>query len=503
VDWNAKKLIDKQQVTKLGLLSSEKTRMLHWYGNTAWLWGGFDKDKPVIRVNLRTGAVTEMSSLGVFSPSDRKERTQSSPNGDLLYRAADGMVYVYDIPKNSYKSFPNYRIHRVVQPAVNDFTQGKTWNWISDRQLQGMSSDPGKPNLIDWNLGKVVNLAPKSSPTTGYYFVDVLPGGKYIDVAEERSVRGRSIPADELPRSLIEIATAKTVALPINRGTPSRWISDSELLYVKSEGGLSQVGTWIYDLTTDKHSRLMGQQLNLTPQIFIWNPTTRIACGTVSPDSSLVAIHLKKGEPATVNAVGDKKLSGGNPLRRIDTRELDLGLDGMSDPWASQEAYEAGDPQLSGELIGIDLVRKQVENESPDIRAYAERAYQSASREGQFQAHTYDPVKLTMKLVEAYRKTPVDPDDNPLAPLLKSSSGLDIRDCIDRERLEKYFYDRAINQLFLQQRVNGDEAKLKAVSEAIAKKGVELVVKTHPRSGMAGLDQFYDAAIKMVVWKRM
>ncbi len=89
IDWKEGKLADARQITKLGLLDPQKNKLLHWHGNTAWLWGEFDKDKPVVRVNLLTGALMEMSSLGVFSPGDRTGRTQRNPSGDLLYRGAD------------------------------------------------------------------------------------------------------------------------------------------------------------------------------------------------------------------------------------------------------------------------------------------------------------------------------------------------------------------------------------------------------------------------------
>lgn len=500
VDWREGKLIDAQQVTKLGLLDPDKNKLLHWHGNTVWLWGEFDKDKPVVRVNLLTGAVTEMSSLGVFSPSDRTGRTQRNPSGDLLYRVADGMVYSYDVRNNSYSSFPNDRVHRRAHPALNDYTEGKSWNWVSDRMLQGMSSDPGTPFLIDWSLGKITNLAPQLGPFTNCKFVEALPEGQYIDVAIEQTVGGRSIPADELARSLIEIATATVSALPVKLGTPSKWLSQTELLYVKQEGGLSQVGTWLYDRDTNQHTRITAKQITGT-HIYTWNPTTRILCATLSPDYTLVAINLEKGKPPTVTPVGGKKLNGGNPLRQVNTSEVDLGLGEASDPWKSQEEPWASDPQRNGDLIGIKLIRKQVENDAQDVRTYAEKVYQALRSEGQFEANTYDPVKLTLKLVEAYRKKPVDPDDNPLAPLFSSSAGLDVRDCIDRKRLEEYFYHRAMDQGFLKQRVGGDEAKLKMISEAIAKQGVDLVVKNHPQFGSIGLDGPYGAALEIVIRK--
>lgn len=497
IDWKEGKLVDAKQVTKLGLLEPGKNKMLHWYGNTAWLWGGFDKDKPVVRVNLLSGDVVEMTSLGVFSSSDREGRTQKNPSGDLLYRAADGLVYVYDIRNNKTLSFPNDRDGRQARFAVQDFPHEKSWNWISDRKLQVMSQEPGTPFLIDWNLGKIVNLAPNSA---SYYLVEALPGGQFIDVAEQQSVRGRSISPDELPRFLIEIATAKKTPLPVNRGTPSKWLSESELLYVKKEGGLSQVGTWLYNRNTNQHSRITAKQITGS-RFLIWNPKTRILCTTLYPDHSLVAINLEKEKPATMTLVGDNKLNGGDPLRQIDSSEIDLGLHEASDPWKLQAELDVNEPQRSGELIGIELVRKQVEDETPELRAYAEKTYEALSKEGQFEANTYDPVKLTLKLVEAYRKKPVDHDDNPLVPLFGGSPGLDIRDCIDKARLEKYFYNRAMSQFALQQMVNGDNAKLKAISEAIAKQGVDLVVKNHPKTGSIGLDKYYSDALKEVTRK--
>ncbi len=410
------------------------------------------------------------------------------------------MVYSYDIRNNSYRSFPNERVHRKTQPALNDYTDGKSWNWISDRMLQGMSSDPGTPYLVDWSLGKITNMAPQLGPFTNCKFVEALPEGQYIDVACEQTVGGRSIPADELTRSLIKIATATASALPVKLGTPSKWLSQTELLYVKQEGGLSQVGTWLYDRDTNQHTRITPQQITGTHN-FLWNPKTRILCTTLSPDYTLVAINLEKGKPATVTPVGDKKLNGGNPLRQIDTNEVDLGLGEASDPWKAQMEHWANDPQRSGELIGVELIRKQVENDTPEVRVYAEKTYKALSREGLFEANTYDPVKLTLKLVEAYRKNPVDQDDNPLAPLFSSSPGLDIRDCIDEERLEKYFHDRAMGQFALQRFVKGDNAKLKAISEAIAKQGVDLVVKNHAKTGSIGLDGSNDAAVEMVIRK--
>ena len=58
-DWATGEIVSETKVTDLGIL---KTRPFLLHGNIALLYGGFDQDKPIVRVDLVTGDVQEWSA---------------------------------------------------------------------------------------------------------------------------------------------------------------------------------------------------------------------------------------------------------------------------------------------------------------------------------------------------------------------------------------------------------------------------------------------------------
>ena len=479
IDWNAGELVGAKQVTNVGLLKDKP--ILHWYGNTAWIGAGFDSQRPVLQVNLLTGQSKEMDTLEVFDLSERSSML-SNPAGDLLVRFSDGLVYSYDLRSNSTRTSPNRFVIRALEksefPKMIPIFYGNgvsNPNWIGDRKALPETLDR-KILLVDLESHAAVDLTPRAEEK--YLIVGPLPGARQVEatIPGDRH-EGPDIPKSKQVRFLIDVADGKQTPLPVTMANESRWLNENELLYVKTDGGLSEVGTWLHDRVAGTNVRVTPHQVAFSN--LVWMPEHRWLCGQ-RRDGKYVKLELPADKPATMTELETKETGPfirSGTVATIDTREAELGFgEDAADPWRETADLFASLPTQKGELRGVPAVKHLLRDDPPEIREFGIKAYRYASKD-ELLSQIYDPFKVVDRFMQHYRKNPVDDGTLPLQALLTS---VDLSGCVDPEVAEIHFAERAARKLFyFRDRYN--KQQLESLTVEIAKTATRILVKNPPK----------------------
>jgi hypothetical protein len=130
-----------------------------------------------------------------------------------------------------------------------------------------------RERLVVETLPAVVKDIPAQITRKRYVLI---PGGVYIDISFEgyqTDSMGVAIPDKRIyKRYRVNRLTKETLPLPLelkyteaqtNRYKPYveypvTWIDENRYVFARPTGGLSEVGTWVYDLRTKKHTRISG-----------------------------------------------------------------------------------------------------------------------------------------------------------------------------------------------------------------------------------------------------
>src|SRR5258706_2073321 len=91
IDWATAKVVNRKQLTQLGVFNP-MTKPLLWWEHLLFVYGNFDKAKPIVRINLASGEITELETFRAFvlQPDGR---LMASPNASRVISVTPSLIY--------------------------------------------------------------------------------------------------------------------------------------------------------------------------------------------------------------------------------------------------------------------------------------------------------------------------------------------------------------------------------------------------------------------------
>ncbi|HVX83845.1 MAG TPA: hypothetical protein VH253_03435 [Phycisphaerae bacterium] len=95
-DWTKGTIVNRKKITSLNAFDTHNTPLL-WWAQYLFVYGGFDKDKPIVRINLATGDTDELPSAhGLNLGPDRALGGFVSPSYYRIVDPTSAILYCYD-----------------------------------------------------------------------------------------------------------------------------------------------------------------------------------------------------------------------------------------------------------------------------------------------------------------------------------------------------------------------------------------------------------------------
>ena len=340
-DWNTCALRNQSRVTDLGVFGSAVP--LAWFGNHFYLDRGRDGgNTPIVKIDLASGNLTEMARPHSFAGRLGHAPSHSSPDGRfIINNHPDGILFVYDLLKEE-----EFRLSVELQASLygetqrvldipklwaNNHTVVAAYGWFDLAQRRRVL-------FSELSLG-ATDLQSFSSYILG------LPDDRYIDVLLEKH------PASPLPklesRFRINLQTSEAVPLP-PPPTPNlatalypTWIDTDRYLYLRDSGSLSEVGVWLYTVSSKSSTRLsplaplssainkgriLGSSFNLhdapsSPFLVLPERNEVIFVAQKGADASLVLLPLDGSQAITLDPSTTARR-----LARLDPNPIDLDV---------------------------------------------------------------------------------------------------------------------------------------------------------------------------------
>jgi hypothetical protein len=258
--------------------------------------------------------------------------------------------------------------------------------------------------------------------------------------------QARDVPQE---RFLFDVANSQRTPVPFDPAAFGRWLDDSMFIYTKNQGGLSAVGTWLYDRASNSHKRLTGVTIDydrmavLKKQKQIWS---------VSQQAGVSLIRMNLDGSGSQN-LGPCELGNVRQMPGDDHR-IDLGFASpKEDLWkpatvdeAAIAATQPAEPPL-GKLKLFELTK----DASADEKAFAEASYDYAGS-NDYLTNFCDSVKFAMKMLDAHKTDPQTPLSNLLIKM-------DLSDVVDRDHLVRYAHDHALRTIGMDMQLTADQKR--------------------------------------------
>ncbi len=263
IDWKLGKTTDLENVTNLELLTN--CEPITWYKDTLYLRNKSATENPIIRINLESGELEELPDSPPFA-----YYSFGSPDGRFLFTSdgRDGLLHVFDAEDRTTFTIDATRLPRqyggLRRERPMPFAVQPT-NWINEhvfRTQQGWFDLKSKSRLLFNEFQGIIDALPVGPRV---FRVFIIPGHVYLDVV----VRGYSemengqavVESGKSLRFRINRLTGESVMLPLefeNFGVGSEmvWVDENRYVFARMQGGLSEIGTWIYNVETGEHKRL-------------------------------------------------------------------------------------------------------------------------------------------------------------------------------------------------------------------------------------------------------
>jgi hypothetical protein len=249
IDWAAGDVVNRKQVTSVGQFSPNNQPVLGWFGNYLFVFGNFDEKKPVVRIDLVSGDLLEIPHSEVFHVRGTMHMGNVNPAGDRLIAAQRGdakVIFAFDPYSAKEWTLPN--IFKSPNGSTGPgLAPGSQVNWLDDDTALAVA------DLllvkIDLAAGKtsVIPLPEGSERGVGTF----LPGGQAVMVPGYPPGAPRERANYQM--KVLDLRSGKTMDMPRESGV---WLDDRRYLYAKNTGGITQLGTYLFDRTTQKSVRL-------------------------------------------------------------------------------------------------------------------------------------------------------------------------------------------------------------------------------------------------------
>lgn len=332
VDWTKGLVVDRKQVTSVGVFNGKSPVL--WYGHLLFVNGGFDPQKPIVRIDLKSGATEEMETQHVFNTTAGTYADAAaaagmvSPSARNLISITAETIYTFDASTGKAGTVHNVLFNNnAVSGTPILIDNGHPPHWLDDDTVIFVNPQAVVTKL-DLHKQEMQVLFP-APPPQGFRVYPPLPGGRYLDV-RGAIPGGQGEPAVFKERFLIDLASGQKIptSLPADADN-GMWLDDSKFAYVRKTGGLSGVGTWVYDRHTNESKRIAPAQLETTRMTLLRGGREIWAVNTAGG----VTLTRAKVDGSGSEDLGPSQMFA--PMQFPVGPPVDLGLTSASkDPWA-------------------------------------------------------------------------------------------------------------------------------------------------------------------------
>jgi len=474
-DWGSGEILNKKKITDIGSISTLGNPV--WSGNVVLFHGGFDKENPIVRVDLMSGKISEHSRMGVFPKEPRG--WQSS----LLANSRATHIVKMDLPLVSILNVATMKVSRTALEYQYTSQLGNTlyrtanvWSkkikpvWVSDYHLFVVGDNFGESGIFDVRTGAV---RWHSTIVNRLAFQSVLPGKRFGDALELPTPNRPSMkPGDPKRRVIVDLLSGERKGISLPSKAQVKWLSDRYGVYQVSDGGLSKVGHYVYDLKKDLSVRVTTmkvqdhtQAINTKHGLFLFS----------SHGKGAYVVSVEGGEVKRI-ADGGRFVSFG--------KALELGFsEGQGDPWKtmSSDADQADQTEFvkikqSPTAFGLQHLIRSVGNEDQEIQQKAYDVYLKTGKRSSSAAY-YDPALVTLEFLKLYKANPSESENRLIGKVIWKKA-------LSRDRIME-----SVGQgtLTTSRSMPRDQAVKKA--RWIAAHTANEMIKTHPDKGAGSIPQ--------------
>jgi hypothetical protein len=267
VDWMTGNVVNQRQVTKVGVLGNPSIQrwpaVVHWYANTLYLRADLSQERPMLKVDLGTGAIEELEIIDVFEPG-----TFANPAGYRLCKSLTELLTCLDVRTGK---TTRVGLRSVVGPEAvpTIFVSSRRADpgrdtpentfWIDDETAVSVASNLHVVR-VDFRAGRAETAYRHAKIEGSLRGASLLPGGRYLSVEYwERPTRDQTV--RHLARIDLQDGTATPLpndAIPTEMGDfiAGAWLDENRFVFSTRSGGLARIGTWIHDARTGESKRL-------------------------------------------------------------------------------------------------------------------------------------------------------------------------------------------------------------------------------------------------------
>jgi hypothetical protein len=220
IDWPGSRIVNRKRVTNTGSFQAWMAPLL-WWEQLLFVYGDFDKEKPIVRINLATGAADELNTYQAFTkepPSNTNIHALCSPTFCRVVNVTPMAIYCYDA-RSDKTTFIYNKLERVRSEFSNTTPEADQVVWADDDVFYTYSKD-ALVTKVDVRNGRMVivykpSAIPGNQRRPSRIVQNAVPGGRYIDVVTMADNSSGS--ASFVERSLLDLTNGETKALPFTQ----------------------------------------------------------------------------------------------------------------------------------------------------------------------------------------------------------------------------------------------------------------------------------------------
>jgi hypothetical protein len=452
IDWPNAQVVNRKKVTSVGAFNPTQTPLL-WWGNVIFVYGNFDKEKPIVRIDLVSGTTDELELFGhalEVNVGNRCFFGAVSPNHVRIARAYPAIIYSYDVRTGKPTMIRN-KLEDITAWRGADVLQGDPVPFWADDDTAYTVDARGFLIKIDFRNARMDVLAQPEvkvygDPVGTTRILGILPGGRYLDAYSSQSNHDMAVTF--LGRFLIDRTTGQHLPLPFDDKAYGKWLDDSRYLYTVDKGGLSTVGIWLYDRASDATKRLAGGTIDYARMVVLKKQNQVYAVSQQS-GSNLRRINL---DGSGAQDLGPCEMAIPARLPVDDPVDLGFGKEPI-DLWKPVTVDLAAlAPTLPPEPpAGKLLLLEQIKDLPREQRDFADNAYDYAGTNATFGSY-YDPTKVAMKMLDAHKSDPASPVGNLLMTV-------DFTAALDRDHIVRYGHDHSLELIAMDPKLTPAQKK--------------------------------------------
>lgn len=463
IDWNTGEIVHQKQVTHVGQFTFDSIdghrRPIFWSGNNLFVEGRFNPAKPLVRIDLVTGALTELDWLMyegksiagdvVFDPAER-----------VALHAVDGQLRLIDL--TSGKVFKvNMRFGDT--PTGSQLQKMAAMHlealpWLNDSVVVTLK---GLLNVADGSIDPYEDIAAMMSQKDGKKSAQklLMQIGRQFGRMHAMILRGdppavpmglgqtKDTAGYHVTWGLADLNTGKVAEAIVTRQSGMAWIGPYRCLYAVTGKGLTGNGTFLYDRRT-------GKSVRLASYTDIRNPIA------VAGGSTIVFTRAHDVYRVGADGTGLKKLADNAGIEATFMPRA-VSLAG-GDPWNLQPVKQLA-VFTTGEVGDIsprDRVKQAVAGKPAELQAFALKTM-NYMNENYTMHNFFDVVKATLAAVKEREQQKTK------RPFANTLAEADYKDAFDPVKAGAWFRQQAV-ALYRHDKVQPTDAQLDDLAQRAA-----------------------------------